>query len=485
MELIRYAHVLRRWAWMIILCPFVAAVAAAIISFLLPPVYQANVSLLVRPAQPLTVDPGSATLTSDQISRTYAQLMTERPLLEQVNADLDLHTTPENLAKLIKVSPQVNTTIIDVSADNTNPSLARDIANTLVSDFIAQVKSIEQQENTNPTSQTKDNLVVVSPAVTPVKPISPNIPLNTIIALIGGLVVALAIAFLMEYVDQSIKTDEDLTIRVGLIPIAHVPFTQSAKKKRGELVSLQSELPTAEAYRNLRTNILFSGVDRKLTSILVTSAFPGEGKSRTAANLAVVLAEAGHKTLLIDADFRRPSQHRIFGIVSNVGITNLILQDRTEAEAVHAVEGIPNLWVVPSGPRPPNPSEMLGSARMVALLERFAHHFTYVVIDTPPVMAVTDALVVSAKTDATLLVAEQGRTTIPGLKHTREAIERVGGRTIGVVMNKLRAEGSGYYYYYSRSYNYVYGGTPPTRNGRKNGGAKPADELEDARQPQP
>jgi polysaccharide biosynthesis transport protein len=461
MELIRYARLLRRWAWLIILCPIVAAAAAGIISFLLPPVYEANVSLLVRPAQPLTVDPGSATLTSDQISRTYAQLMTERPLLDEVNSDLHLNTTPDNLGKLIKVTPQVNTTIIEVTADSTDPALARDIANTLVTDFIAQVKNIEQQENSSPNSQTKDNLVVVSPAVTPTKPVSPNIPLNVAIALAGGLLVAVGLALTMEYIDQSVKSDEDLTARVGVIPIAHVPFAPSTRKKRGELVSLQSELPTAEAYRTLRTNILFSGVDRKLSTIVVTSAFPGEGKSRTASNLAVVLAEAGHKTLLIDADFRRPSQHRIFGIVSNTGVANLILQDRPEVEAVHAIEGIPNLWVVPSGPRPPNPSEMLGSTRFMAILERFQGLFSYVIIDTPPVMAVTDALVVAAKCDVTLLVAEQGRTTIPGLKHTREAIERVGGRTIGVVMNKLRSEGMGYYYY-AAPYGYVYGAAPHT-----------------------
>src|SRR5205823_13330598 len=140
---------LRRWLWVLVACPVVAALVAGLVSTRLAPIYEAQVSVLVRPAQPLAVDPGVAALTSDQISRTYAQLMVQRPLMEQVISDLKLETTPERLAQEIKVTPQPNTTILDVTVDSTDRTLARDIANTLVDDFVDQIKSIQQQEQTS------------------------------------------------------------------------------------------------------------------------------------------------------------------------------------------------------------------------------------------------------------------------------------------------------------------------------------------------
>src|ERR1700730_1009103 len=162
MELIRYVRVLRHRLWMIVLCPIIAGLAAGVVSLALPPLYEAQVVLLVRPAQPLaSSDSTVAALTSDQISRTYASLMTQRPLLESVNADLGLKIKPEDLVKKIKVTPQPNTTILDVAVQDTNPALARDLANRLVADFITQVKQIQQQETALPNARSGDNIVVV------------------------------------------------------------------------------------------------------------------------------------------------------------------------------------------------------------------------------------------------------------------------------------------------------------------------------------
>src|SRR3981081_578744 len=166
--------------------------------------------------------------------------------------------------------------------------------------------------------------------------------------------------------------------------MGHLLFIPSGKGRRGELVALDEQSHASEAFKALRTSLLFSTIDQGLKEVVVTSAELGEGKSRTAANLAIVLAEAGHKTLLIDADFRRPSQHRIFGKVRNVGLSNLIVQDATEAETITAVDGVPNLWVLTSGPTPPNPSERLGSGRMHELMSKLRGPFTYLVVDTPP-----------------------------------------------------------------------------------------------------
>jgi len=462
MELMGYVRVLRRRWWMIVICPIIAALAAGIVSLALPPVYEAQVVVLVRPAQPLgSTDPTVAALTSDQISRTYASLMTQRPLLQSVSSELGLSIRPDDLAKEVTVTPETNTTILNVAVKDTNPALARDLANRLTADLIAEVKGFQQQETQVPNARTGDNLIVVSPAILPDKPVSPNKTLNVAIAFAAGLLVALGIAFLLDYLDQSIKSDEELTERLGLISIGHIAFAPVGKGRRAELVTLDTHSPASEAYKALRTSLLFSTIDQELKTIVVTSSGPGEGKSRTAANLAVVLAGAGHNTVLIDADFRRPSQHKIFGRIRNVGLSNLILQDVAESEAITAVEQVPNLWLVTSGPIPPNPSELLGSGRIRELMARLRSGFTYVILDTPPVNAVTDAAILAAAANGTILVVEQGVTTFPALSHAKQLLDRVGAHTMGVVMNKVRASAGSYSYEYG---NY---GTPPKQSAER------------------
>ena len=388
---------------MVIACPIIAALAAGIVSFLLPPVYEAHVSLYIKPAQPISsTDPTTPVLTSDQVIRTYADWMTQRPILDAVDTQLGLGLRYEDLLKKITAPPQPNTLLLDVAVQDTNPTVARDVANQLVADFIAVVK-----QNQASSAQAADNLVVTSPAVTPDKPVSPNKTLNVAVAFAAGLLLALGLAFLLDYLDQSIKGDDDLIERLGLIPIGHIAWVPVGKGKRSELVALDTQSPSSEAFKALRTGVLFSTIDQQLKAIVITSAEMGEGKSRTAANLAIALAQAGHKTLLIDADFRRPSQHRIFGKIRNIGLSNLILQDATESDAITSVDGVANMWLLPSGPTPPNPSELLGSARMLEVMAKLWHDFSYVIVDTPPVNAVTDSAILAASANATILVVEQ------------------------------------------------------------------------------
>jgi capsular exopolysaccharide synthesis family protein len=454
---------------MVIACPLVAALAAGIVSFLLPPVYEAHVSLYVRPAQPLSsTDPTVSAITADQVLRTYAALMTQQPILEAVNSKLNLHMRPQDLQNKIKVTPSTNTLILDVAVQDTNPAIARDIANEVVADLIAEVNQIKAQEQIS-NSRTGDNLVVTAPAVLPDQPVSPRKGLNIAIAFAAGLLVALGIAFLLDYMDQSVKDDDELIGRLGLIPLGHIALVPTSKVKQSELVALDPKSPSSEAFKALRTSLLFSTLDQKLKAVVITSAGSGEGKSRTAANLAIALAQAGYKTLLIDADFRRPSLHRMFGQVRNVGITNLVIQDAAESDAIRQVESVPNLWLATSGPIPPNPSELLGSGRMRELMSKLSQHFSYLIIDTPPINAVTDAPILAASANATILVVEQGRTTMPALKHAKGMLDRVGANTIGAVMNKMRASSPGYYY--------GYGNYPESPNGKAPKG-KRAKELQ-------
>jgi receptor protein-tyrosine kinase len=466
MELIRYSRVIRRWAWLIILCPFIATVAAGLITLQLPKVYEARVALLVRPAQPLSGDPTVQALTADQILRTYARWMVERPILERVISDLGLQTDPGSLSTHITVTPEPNTTILDVAVRGQDPAWAMNTANTLVSDFIAQVKDTQRTESTAPTASSKDNLLIVAPAVQPTQPVLPKPVSNIALGFLAGLVAGLVLAFLLDYLDQSVRSDEVLQERAGLLPLGHISYVPAKAERRGELVALSADSPVVEAYKALRTNLLFSSIDREVKTIVITSAVANEGKSRTAANLAIVLAQAGHRTLLVDADFRRPSQHRIFGRVRNVGLSNLFVQDMSDSSLFVLDEEVKDLVVLGSGPTPPNPSELLGSGQMKALLARFRKAFDYVVMDTPPVNAVTDASVLAASTDAVILVVETNKATYTAVQHAKQALERVGGKVLGSVMNKMKAAGGGYYYY---DYGYGYG----ARNGAPNGKVHP------------
>jgi capsular exopolysaccharide synthesis family protein len=470
MEVIRYWRVLRRWAWLIILCPFVATVAAGLITLQLPKVYEAKVALLVRPAQPLSGDPTVQALTADQILRTYARWMVERPILEKVISDLSLQIDPGSLSTHIMVTPEPNTTILDVAVRGTDPAWAMNTANTLVNDFIAQVKDTQRTESTALTASSKDNLLVVAPAVQPTQPVLPKPLSNIALGLLAGLVAGFVLAFLLDYLDQSVRSDEVLQERAGLLPLGHISYVPAKPGRRGELVVLNGDSPVVEAYKALRTNLLFSSVDREVKTIVITSAVANEGKSRTAANLAIVLAQAGHPTLLVDADFRRPSLHRLFGRVRNLGLSNLIVQDVPESALFVPDEQVKELVILASGPTPPNPSELLGSAQMKALLARFRKQFDYVVLDTPPVNAVTDASVLAAGTDAAIIVVETNKATYPAVQHAKQALERVGGKVLGSVMNKMKAAGGRYYYY---DYGYGYGYSAP--NGKVHPETPPAE----------
>lgn len=543
MDVAGYTRLLRRWAWLIVLCPLIAALGASVISRQITPVYEADATVLVKPAQPLNIDTGQSqtgvSSTSDQITATYVQLMTQPSLLSKVISDLHLQMTPQSLAGKVKVTPQTNTTVIKVSVQDKSPAQASRIANQLVQDFGASQSQLRQQQassytnslqtqaqqlqgklsgeqgsiqdlqrqaskaqlsqpdqdrltslqqqsandsvqlqNVNSqlaeiqaqTALNSDSVVVISAATEPGSPVSPNIPLNILFAAIGGLVLALAIVLIVQRLDQTIKDDSELQRRTELTPLGHIPFTSASKTRMGELVVLGGQPSAAEAYRGLRTNLLFASVDRQVKTIVVTSPGPGDGKSRTAANLAIVLAAAGHTTLLVDADFRRPSLHGFFGKASKRGLSELILAEHPEdGDLIREVGEVPRLWLLAAGSSPPNPSELLGSTRVETLLGELASRVDYVVLDTPPLHAVTDPALVAARADATLLVVEQERTTYGAAVNAKQQLDNVGARVLGVVVNKVRARSGKYGY---SSYRYYGPSQPASTNGSEVPGSR-------------
>ncbi|MGO1369053.1 CpsD/CapB family tyrosine-protein kinase [Senegalia sp. (in: firmicutes)] len=209
--------------------------------------------------------------------------------------------------------------------------------------------------------------------------------------------------------------------------------------------------PIAEAYRSLRTNIQFSNFDKKLQSIVVTSAGPGEGKSTTAVNLAVSMAQDNKAVLLIDCDFRKPQMHKYFAISNRIGITNIIAEGIEKDLAASTISEF-KLDVLPSGPIPPNPSELLGSNRMKEFIHSMENIYDMVIIDAPPVGVVTDASIISTYAGGVILVCGSGQAHIDAVQYSKELIEKVGGNILGVVLNKIPMNEGSYYKYNYQSY---------------------------------
>jgi len=206
----------------------------------------------------------------------------------------------------------------------------------------------------------------------------------------------------------------------------------------------------SEAYRTLRTNIHFANIDRTLKSIMVTSSGPSEGKSTTISNLAIVMAQADKQVLLIDADLRKPSIHHSFRLPNWIGLTSLLVENRNLTEAVQSTE-VPNLSILTSGPIPPNPAELLGSNRMKEILEILTNKYDLVLIDAPPVLAVTDAQILSGITDGVLLVVNAGKTHRDMIVQSKQQLDKVNANIIGTVLNNQSIQERGYYYYYGNT----------------------------------
>jgi capsular exopolysaccharide synthesis family protein len=316
------------------------------------------------------------------------------------------------------------------------------------------------------------NINVVDQASIPVEPIEPNIPLNMALSLMGGLLGGVALAFVVENVDNSIRTPQDIETycslpSLGVIPSVVLPARNGQKAiSHGRqnhfqlpVTMEQRNSGSAEAFRALRTSLLLSSPGAPPQVILVTSAMMQEGKSFTALNLAVVLAQTGQKVLLVDSDMRRPAAHKYLGIPMNRGLSACLAGTEKPENVVTAINEIPGLHVIPAGHMPPYPSEMLASEAMPQLVQHWREEYRYIVIDTPPVLAVTDAVVCARIADVVVLIARSEQTGRQSLVRTRDILRKVRANIAGVVVNDLSfnsVEYRQYYGHYGSEYSYYY-----------------------------
>lgn len=297
------------------------------------------------------------------------------------------------------------------------------------------------------------NIRVVDAAERPLSPISPAKRLNVLMAIFGGGLFAIALAFTLEYLDSRIKTPDEVKTHLGLSHLGLLPLMSNDSEKT--YVRVDSAVPAnfAEAFRVLRTNILFSSAATGGQSVLVTSTGPGEGKSLVASNLAVSLAQAGRRVLIIDADLRKPKVHTVFEQAQEPGLSNVLVGNSKASESVRKTE-VNGLWVLPAGRIPPNPAELLGSQRFKDFLASLKTHFDWVVIDSPPVMAVADASVVAHLATGVLFVVGAEMTSRHAARRAVEQLDTARGKFFGAVLNRVDLEKNAYYYsqYYRREY---------------------------------
>lgn len=319
------------------------------------------------------------------------------------------------------------------------------------------------------------SVTVIDEALLPLGPVSPDVRTNVMIAGGLGLLVGVLGAFLFDSLDDTLRTTDDVELFSGLLSIGAIPHFQTSSKggppkdmgeepgERRRLISITAPAsPTAEAYRALRSSILLSAIDNPLRTLVITSAFMSEGKSTLSANIAVMLAQRGERVLIVDADLRRSTLHLLFGLRRPAqGLTNLLSRQTDESVILHPVTQVPSLAYLPAGAVPPNPAELLASHRMAEMMRQWSEQYDRVIIDTAPILAVSDSLAPAARADSVLLVVRAGVTRKKALMRTREMLRRVNAHLLGAVVNDIDMRKDSYYNY-SGPYTYGYGYTSET-----------------------
>ncbi|MGH3217628.1 MAG: polysaccharide biosynthesis tyrosine autokinase [Streptosporangiaceae bacterium] len=490
-----YLQILRRRKWWVGLIAVLGLGASLAFALTAHKQYSATAQLLVQPS----FDTSGGALLEQPVTQTDVetelQLVTSAPVQQAVRQRLG--STP-----VVSASEIGQTNVIAITSTSRVPSEAALIANLYADDFVqyrqtvasrslasaeaqlrSQISSIGQQLSSlqgasnsaaasallNQEAVLKEQLAqtqvsgavdtgdvaLVTPAQTPTSPSSPKPVEDALLGLIAGLALGLGAAFLRESLDDRLTSKEVAEHAGGGPVLAMTPAVTSWRRHKKPLVVTVADptSPAAESYRSLRTSLQFARQGQPLRGIVVTSPGVDEGKTSTLANLGVVFAQAGERVVLVSGDLRRPRLGDFFGLDEQAGLTSVLLGQLTLEETLLPVPGFGRLTLLPSGPVPPNPAELLNSAQAQEIFARLRHHFDLVLIDSPPVLPVTDAAVLARHADATLLLAAAGQTRRADLHRAAEKLNQVNAQILGIVLNKVSRQTE-------RSYGYTYSYKP-------------------------
>lgn len=463
-----YLEVIRRRKWVVIVIAGVCVGAAVLLSVLQSPVYRAETKIVIGQGGGL-VQPGFAN-SIQPYTATMSDLIASDVVAKNVIDGLHLSISPHELLAKISTSINPQTAVVDVFVDDHDRAQAVRIDEQVATVFSQLVQDRFGGTGTSATSQPL-TANVFDPAHALPGRIAPRPSRNIAIAIVLGLILGLVAAFLREHFDRGLRTREDVERAFGLPVIGQVPFPTKGKESRTVAWDGRGEI--AEAFRSVRANLQYLAVQRPLRSVLVTSASAEQGKTTVTANLAVTIARAGASVVVVDGDLRRPRLESAFGVEAHgPGLTSVLVGTAELDDVLREVE-LPQdarreagrLSFIPSGPLPPNPSELLTSAQMTSLLDRLGAEFEYVLLDSPPVLLVADAIELARDVDGVVLVVRRGSASTDEARELRAIVDRLGIHLVGTVLTDVEAV---------RSYG-SYGDAPP-RSPRRRRGKQPAQE---------
>jgi capsular exopolysaccharide synthesis family protein len=493
-----YAQLVRRRKWWVIGLALLGLVISLAFSFNESKQYSASAQVLVQPSSQASALGSTQQPVTPTEVQTMQQLVTSAPVMEAVQRQM-------GSAPAVTAAEVAQTNVIAITAVAGTPARAAATANAYARAFVSyqqtvalntlaqaeaqlrgQIRSIGKQikqlRGTPGTgsqqaalvnqqavlseqltqmqvnsSEETSGLVLVTPAQAPKSPSSPKPTEDGLLGLAAGLILGLGAAFLRESLDDAVASKETAEEFGGATVLAAVPMVNSWKKRdRPLVVSLARPMsPAAEAYRSLRTSLQFARQERDLRTILVTSPAAAEGKTSTLSNLGAMFAQAGQRVVLVSCDLRKPRLGQFFGVDEREGLTTAILGEQPVEEVIQAVPGDDNLWLLGSGQMPPNPAELLNGRRIQEVFSTLRGLFDLVLIDSPPVLPVTDAVILAKDADATVLVVAAGQTSRGDLQRAAEKLAQVNARVVGLVLNETSRQGGGYGY----GYQYGYAGT--------------------------
>lgn len=438
MEPSDYLAALRKRWWVVLLCAALLGAAGYGYAAREPAQYRATSSAFVSVSRGDTVSElVQGSTFSQALVQSYARLAQLPVVLDPVIDELALDTTPRALARSVSAEASLDTVIIEISAVSTSPDEAQAIANAVLRQLATAVGDVSPRASDGSDAV---RLTTVAEASRPSAPFAPNVRTSTAAGIALGLALGVALALLRELTDTKVRNARDVQ-RVTPAPLLGAIGVEPRSRK----APVMRDAPTsglAESYRRLRANLDYLRVESRLQSIVVTSAVPGEGKSTTALNLALAMAEGGARVLLVDADLRRPSIARVTGLEGAAGLTTVLIGAAT-AQDVTQVWGPSNLHVMTSGGIPPNPSQLLSSTAMERLLEQLVEAYDLVILDVAPLVPVADPAIVARLTDGALVVAGCRRVRRPQLAEAMTALETAGARCLGVVLNRVARSADG------------------------------------------